>query len=71
MRFPGIIPAITTPFTEADTIDFPALQAQLALQHRVPRQLADPGDDHAGRHALGVRIDGFVAGGGGHASIGS
>jgi 4-hydroxy-tetrahydrodipicolinate synthase len=29
MRFPGIIPAITTPFTEADTIDFPALQANV------------------------------------------
>jgi 1-pyrroline-4-hydroxy-2-carboxylate deaminase len=29
MRFPGIIPAVTTPFTEADTIDFPALQANV------------------------------------------
>ncbi len=29
MRFPGIIPAVTTPFTESDTIDFPALQANV------------------------------------------
>ena len=26
MRFPGIIPAVTTPFTEGDTIDFGRLQ---------------------------------------------
>jgi 4-hydroxy-tetrahydrodipicolinate synthase len=29
MRFPGIIPAVTTPFTESDTIDFAALQANV------------------------------------------
>ena len=29
MRFPGIIPAVTTPFTEDDTIDFEALQANV------------------------------------------
>jgi 4-hydroxy-tetrahydrodipicolinate synthase len=29
MRFPGIIPAVTTPFTEADTIDFEGLQANV------------------------------------------
>ena len=29
MRFPGIIPAVTTPFTESDTIDFPTLQANV------------------------------------------
>ena len=29
MRFPGIIPAVTTPFTEADTIDLEALRANV------------------------------------------
>ena len=29
MRFPGIIPAVTTPFTEDDTIDFDGLQANV------------------------------------------
>ena len=29
MRFPGIIPAVTTPFTENDTIDFEGLQANV------------------------------------------
>jgi 4-hydroxy-tetrahydrodipicolinate synthase len=29
MRFPGIIPAVTTPFTESETIDFAALQANV------------------------------------------
>ncbi len=29
MRFPGIIPAVTTPFTEADTIDFDGLKANV------------------------------------------
>jgi 4-hydroxy-tetrahydrodipicolinate synthase len=29
MRFPGIIPAVTTPFTEGDTIDFDGLQANV------------------------------------------
>jgi 4-hydroxy-tetrahydrodipicolinate synthase len=29
MRFPGIIPAVTTPFTEDDTIDFAGLQANV------------------------------------------
>ena len=29
MRFPGIIPAVTTPFTENDTIDFDGLQANV------------------------------------------
>ncbi|HTU98862.1 MAG TPA: dihydrodipicolinate synthase family protein [Solirubrobacteraceae bacterium] len=29
MRFPGIIPAVTTPFTENDTIDFAALGANV------------------------------------------
>jgi 4-hydroxy-tetrahydrodipicolinate synthase len=29
MRFPGIIPAITTPFTDGDTIDIEALQANV------------------------------------------
>jgi dihydrodipicolinate synthase/N-acetylneuraminate lyase len=30
MRFPGIIPAITTPFDDAGAIDFPALERNLA-----------------------------------------
>ena len=29
MRFPGIIPAVTTPFTAQDTIDVEALQANV------------------------------------------
>jgi 1-pyrroline-4-hydroxy-2-carboxylate deaminase len=29
MRFPGIIPAVTTPFTQGDTIDIEALQANV------------------------------------------
>ena len=29
MRFPGIIPAVTTPFTEEDTIDFDGLRANV------------------------------------------
>ncbi|MGZ4350451.1 MAG: dihydrodipicolinate synthase family protein, partial [Solirubrobacteraceae bacterium] len=29
MRFPGIIPAVITPFTVADTIDVDALQANV------------------------------------------
>ena len=31
MRFPGIIPAVTTPFTEADAIDLDALRANVEV----------------------------------------